>query len=138
MVSSKSNSLYCPIRAFLVAATPEELVRQKLIAQMLGPLGFPRGLLAVEKNLFEKVLRRIDLVCFYPVQDLLKPLLLVECKAERLTKEAENQLFGYNAEIRAPFLCLASRKEVKIFWQEKNIVKSAPFLPSYAELVEKL
>lgn len=138
MESSKFNSLYCPIRGIRVSASPEERVRQRLIVHMLGPLGYPKGHLAVEKNFFDKLIRRIDLVCFYPVQDLLKPLLLVECKAERLSKEAENQLFGYNAEIKAPFLCLVSSKEIKLFWREKRAIKSLPFLPSYTDLIEKV
>lgn len=122
-----------------VAACPEEIVRQRLLARMLGPLGYPRGQMAVEKNLFSVDLqRRVDLVCFYPVKDLMKPLLLVECKAALLTIEAENQLFGYNIQIGAPFLCLVNDVEIKMLWQEQNSMRSISFLPSYAQLIEKL
>jgi len=120
-------------------ATPEERVRQKLLSRMLGPLGYPRGHLAVEKDLFpSKNLRRIDVVCFYPVKDCLKLLLLIECKAKGIPLAAENQLFGYNADLGAPFVCLVTDAEVKMFWQESGVRKSIPFLPPYRELLEKL
>lgn len=135
---SKSNKLRCLVRQRAVAATPEEFVRQKLLAQMIGPLGYPRGQLAVEKNLFAAgMLRRIDIVCFTPWTDTLRPLLLVECKAADLTLEAERQLFGYNAQIGAPFLCLAGSTQVRLLWQEQGEVRSVPFLPSYGQLVNQ-
>lgn len=122
-----------------VSETPEEKVRQRLLTNMIGSLGYPRGYLAVEKNLFPFDLqRRVDLVCFYLVKDCLKPLLLVECKAEALTIEAENQLFGYNLRIGAPFLCLVNAVEIKTFWQERDARRSISFLPSYSQLIEKV
>ncbi len=42
--------IFDPIRRKSVADTPEERVRQALLSQMIGPLGFPKGLLAVEKK----------------------------------------------------------------------------------------
>ena len=139
MASCKFSSVRCQIRGTQVSATPEEKVRQKLLSHMLGPLGYPRGHIAVEKDLFSvKLIRRVDIVCFYPVKDLLKPLLLIECKAKKLPLEAENQLFGYNGEVSAPFVCLVSASEIKMFWQEGGVWQSIPFLPSYIELIEKL
>lgn len=139
MESSRFSRFYCPIRKIEVAATPEENVRQRLVRHMLGPLGYPKGLLAVEKNLFSGSLeRRIDLVCFYRQQDFLKPLLLVECKAESLTVQAENQLFGYNAQIGAPFLCLVSESAIKLFWKEAEEIKTLSYLPPYRELLRHL
>ena len=135
---SKSNSFFCLIRQIEVSASPEEAVRQRLIHHMIGPLGFPRGSLAVEKNLFPFDLeRRVDLVCFHTIKDLIKPLLLVECKASSLSLQAENQLFGYNRQIQAPFLCLAGGAAIKTLWQEQGGVRSVPFLPSYEQLIEK-
>ncbi|HAB98496.1 MAG TPA: hypothetical protein DCE71_01580 [Parachlamydiales bacterium] len=139
MALSKSSKLFCPVRQKEVAANPEEIVRQRLLAHMIGPLGYPRGQIAVEKDFFSSGLqRRVDLVCFYPVKDFMKPLLLVECKAVSLTIAAENQLFGYNIQIGAPFLCLVNGVEIKMLWQEQNSMKSISFLPTYAQLIEKL
>lgn len=129
--------LWDPIRLLWVAATPEEEVRQKLIQKMISELGFPKGLIAVEKDLTGNN-RRVDLICYTPVEEKLLPLLIVECKAEVIGKDAENQVFGYNSAIGAPFICLASAKEVKTLWREPGKIASVPFLPSYAQLVEKL
>lgn len=108
--------------------TPEEEVRQKLIQKMIVGLGFPRGLLSVEKGIGQ---RRTDLVCYTKE---MCPLLLVECKAKELDEAAIRQAFGYNAAIKAPFICLASPTEIETFWREGERVVSVPFLPVYEEL----
>ena len=41
----------CAVRKALVAAHPEELVRQELLCRMIGQLGYPSHLLVVEKEL---------------------------------------------------------------------------------------
>jgi hypothetical protein len=125
-----------PIRVQWVAATPEEAVRQKLIQQMIDEWGYPKGLIAVEKELSSG--RRLDLVCYASLNGRLVPLLLVECKAEKISKEAEEQALGYNESFQAPFVCLASSQAIKTFWREQGKVASVPFLPLYEQLVEKI
>lgn len=118
----------CPIRNQWVANTPEEAVRQKLIQKMVAELGYPKGLISVEKKIGK---RRYDLVCY---TQSMTPLLLVECKAGELNEAAARQAFGYNATVKAPFICLANAIEIKTFWQELDGIKSVPFLPTYAEI----
>ena len=125
--------LYDPIRKKQVAATPEELVRQALIAQMIGPLGYPKGLLAVEKEL-STFSRRVDLLCFVPGKEGLSPLLLVECKASD-EMDGELQAFGYNQKLQAPFVALAGPSKVKTIWREREQFRSVPFLPTYQQLL---
>ncbi|MBS0625047.1 MAG: type I restriction enzyme HsdR N-terminal domain-containing protein [Verrucomicrobia bacterium] len=117
-----------------MAATPEEAVRQALIGKLIH-LGFPKGLIAVEKGI--EADRRFDLLCYYRADEL-KPLLLIECKAHSLNVEAENQLFGYNAKLGAPFVCLANGSETRLLWREQGRTASVPFIPPYAQLIEKL
>ena len=114
---------------------------------MIGPLGFPKGLLAVEKDLrslrsipkWEHSDRRIDLLCFMPGGDGLKPLLLVECKANASDEEdGKSQVFGYNQKIGAPFIALASPLGVKVLWHELGRIISVPFLPLFSQLIEKV
>lgn len=130
-----------------VRETPEEKVRQDLICRMIGSLGYPRSLISVEKAISslirvgreEDPLRRIDILCFMPKSDGLSPLLLVECKAsESALDQAEAQVLGYNEKIKAPFIALASPMGVKTLWQEGKKMASIPFLPSFAQLVEKV
>lgn len=125
--------LWDPIRKQWVAKTPEEEVRQKLIKKMIEELGYPKGLISVEKGLGG---RRFDLVCYAP--KTLKPLLLVECKAGKLGHEAENQVLGYNYKIGAPFVCLVNGQEIKTVWREKDKVMTVPFLPPFSQLVAAL
>ena len=132
--------LWDPIRSKWVRATPEEHVRQALIQKMIGPLGFPKGWIAVEKDLaslphvapLTLPNRRLDLLCY---KQGMTPLLLAECKAVDLNEDAERQLLGYNAFVKAPFLCLVNTTQTHTFWLESGHVTSVPFLPSYAQLV---
>ena len=128
-------NLWDPVRSQWVAAAPEETVRQKLIQKMIGELGFPKGLMSIEKKISSS--RRFDILCNALVQGEIVPLLLVECKAAPLNRAAEQQALGYSDAVRAPFICLANEKEVRTLWREKGRIASIPFLPTYAELVEK-
>ncbi len=131
--------LYDPIRKAWVEATPEEQVRQHLIKQLLK-LGYPPALMVVEKALSELPHlrgervpnRRLDLLCY---ADAETPLLLVECKAERLSPDAKRQLIGYNAFVGAPFLALASDTEALFGTKEGNFI---PGLVPYTRLLDAL
>ncbi|MBM3183771.1 MAG: type I restriction enzyme HsdR N-terminal domain-containing protein [Chlamydiae bacterium] len=106
---------------------------------MIEKLGFPESLIAIEKGMaafgYFDTGRRVDILCFRKVKETLAPLLLIECKAEALTDAAEEQLLGYNQTIGAPFIALASRNEVKMFWFERGSLISVPFLPLYSDLL---
>jgi hypothetical protein len=130
---------------------PEEKIRQRFIEKMVGELGYPRALLAVEKDLASLAFlsaamdpnRRLDILALTPGGEGLKPLLLVECKAKEIDEAALSQVLGYNRALGAPFVCLTNGTITKTFWKEidsehaMNLV-SIPFLPSYRQLLEKL
>lgn len=122
-----TDSFKCLIRKKWVASTPEEGVRQSFLQRMLA-LGYPKGLIAVEKKIGE---RRFDIVCYTPE---MRPVLLVECKAGSIDAEAERQAIGYNEKVGAPFLCLVGCDGVKTMWSEKGKWKSVPFLPEYSQI----
>lgn len=137
------DTLYDPIRCKQVANTPEERIRQALIAEMLGPLAFPKSLIAVEKKLSqlccERAGRRIDIAAFMKKGERLEPLLLVECKANISDEERVfEQAFGYNASLAAPFWCLAHEGGVRTFWTQAGEIRSVLFLPSYPELLSRV
>lgn len=142
---SSDGRLWDLVRSCWVAATPEEVVRQNLLQKMMGDLGFPKALIAVEKDIASLPLprrqdphRRIDILAYALVRGKLQPLIVFECKAEKIDLIAKAQAFGYNNAIFAPFLCLAGKEEVATFWKEGEKVRSIPFLPSYKDLVQKL
>ena len=92
-----------PVRRRWVALTPEESVRQRLIA-LLTARGYPAGLMAVEKKV-EHLGRawRADLVAYSRDS---RPLLLAECKAPgvRVDQTTFDQLARYNAVLGADAL----------------------------------
>jgi len=109
-------------------------------------LGYPKGLIAVEKNVFflhcRDLNRRADIVCFAPnvrsSSTGLQPLLLIECKASSWNKKAGQQILGYNDVLQAPFIALASSTKIQLFWQEEGVVKTVPFLPHFNQLLATL
>ncbi len=129
-ITDLSKYSRCILRNRWVVSTPEEKVRQELLRKMISGLGFPKGLISIEKGIGR---RRTDLVCYTREMN---PLLLVECKAGELSSMAMRQALGYNAALKAPFISLANSEEIKTFWQEKGKISSVPFLPMFQELYE--
>jgi len=145
------SKLFCPIRKTWIAATPEEEVRQRLLHDLISLLGYPHGLVAVEKELkqmphlrlnpVEPPLRRADILCFgkeiHP-DYALYPLLLIECKAVKLTRKVINQVTGYNHYLKAYFIAVANQEEVQTGWydKEKGDYTFIPRLPGYQELLK--
>ncbi|MGH2637967.1 MAG: type I restriction enzyme HsdR N-terminal domain-containing protein [Rhabdochlamydiaceae bacterium] len=125
-------------------ATPEEVVRQTWIQRMIGELKFPRELLAVEKELKalphlmeEKNIlpnRRIDLLSFMKKNDTVRPLVLIECKEAELTQEALAQLISYNHYVKAPYIAVVNRSEIRFLYQLSCKQCEISRLPSYLEL----
>jgi hypothetical protein len=104
---------------------------------MLGPLAFPKGLIAVEKKV-GALSRRTDVVAYCRGEEGgLRPLVLVECKAEKADEEAYRQASGYNGLLAAPYLCLAHGGGIRTFWKEGEEIRSVPFLPPYAQLLQR-
>lgn len=139
------HKVYCSVRKSHVAATPEELVRQRLILFMTELKGYPIGTLAVEKelSLMPHIQsraglpdRRADIVCFgkgiHASYDLY-PLLLVECKAVPLTKKVVTQVTGYNHYLQAYFVSLANDTDLITGWYDGSLRRYvfAKGLPSY-------
>jgi len=91
-----------------VVLTPEEWVRQHVVHYLAQHLGYPRGLLALERGLrYNQRQKRTDLLALDPYG---KPLLLVECKAPSVAIDAAvaKQVTTYNQTIGAPLLLLTN------------------------------
>ncbi len=148
-----NNQIYDPIRKCYVRAFPEEIVRQNLIAKMINDLNFPQNLIGVEKDLsqvfhlknydFTSQKRRADIICFakniHP-KYAVYPLLMIECKAHKLTKEVIEQVVGYNHFVKAYFVAVVNQSEIKTLWynDKKEIYDSIDFLPPYEQLMNSI
>ncbi len=143
------NTIQCAVRKISVPALPEEIVRQNLLSQMLSTLGYPSGLIVVEKDLHQLPHltlskskppdRRADILCYGPdihPDHSLYPLLLIECKAVAITPKVVSQVAGYNHFVKSYFICLANHKEIRTGWWNSadNSYQFVPFLPTYQEL----
>ncbi|MCH9613151.1 MAG: hypothetical protein SP1CHLAM54_01470 [Chlamydiia bacterium] len=119
---------------------PEERVRQSLIAHMKDSLGYPSSLIVVERALAllphlkgrDVPNRRLDLMCLE--KGSMRPLLLIECKAERLNESAVDQVFGYNYFVGACCVGLVSKGEAAFFWKGEEGYKKMEGVPTYQEL----
>lgn len=138
--SPLSKKVYDPIRKKWFAATPEEIVRQKILALLTGELGYPPHAIVIERELSglphlqeSKVPhRRLDILCYE--LETLRPLLLIECKGVPLQEKMLTQLMGYNAFINAPLICLANDGEFLLGWEDPKKAVSLDRLPSYNKL----
>jgi hypothetical protein len=142
------KQIFDVIRHKWVRATPEEIVRQIWIERMVNELSFPRPLVSVEKelkelpdikdNLDSLPSRRIDIVCYRKEQDLLRPLLLIECKQSLELQPALDQVKGYNTFVKAPYIAVANRQELRFYFQTRYGEGCLKSLPSYPELLKRL
>ncbi len=150
-VEQMSNLLFDPVRGQHVEKTPEEIVRQRLLQYLSKVCGIPLSLIAVEKCLHEmphlshvkpSQVRRTDIVCyahdFHPHHNLY-PLILAECKAKTITPLAVEQALGYNTQIGAPYVLLASADELRLYLPrlENDPLHFLPHLLPYEELVQR-
>ncbi len=149
----RPSKIYCSTRKEWVAFLPEEIVRQKLIHHLIENLQFPKNLLVLEKALCQmphlmlspiKIPdRRADIVCFakdiHPDHNLY-PLLIIECKAVKLTPKVINQVVGYNHYVKAKFIAIANETEIQFgfFNQEQKQYNFLSYIPPYQELLSSL
>ena len=122
-----------PVRRRWVALTPEEGVRQRLVAGLIAR-GYPAGLMAVEKKV-EHLGRawRADLVCYGRDS---RPLLLAECKAPgvRVDQTTFDQLARYNAVLGARTLLATNGDALLVCVREAGGWRWAPDVPGFADL----
>lgn len=151
LLKSNREELFDPFRKRWVKATPEERVRQKWLQVLQVQLGFPKELIAVEKELKELAHissappdRRADILCFakgiHPEHSLY-PILLIECK-ENIKEESQaiEQVIGYNHFVNAYFVAALCDEGCKFGFFDKELksYKFFPSIPSYIQLVRSI
>ncbi len=141
-----NDQLFDPFRKKWVQATPEERIRQRLLQEMVGQLGYLPHLIALEKELGQLPhlqqrgascpKRRIDLLVFSPQS--LKPLLMVECKAVPLSPTTIQQVIGYNSFVEATFIAVANDQQVMTGFYDscEGKYRFENGLPHFKHLVE--
>ena len=126
--------VFDPLRRRLVALTPEEEVRQKVLYLLVEHLGVPAGLLAVEYAVKVNGLdKRADAVVFGTDA---KPLMIVECKAPSvtLTEAVLEQALRYHSALHPQYLLLTNGTITYCYKAENQALRPLDHLPDYAEM----
>ena len=103
------------IRKQWLTLTPEEHVRQSLIAFLTEGCGVPRGLVSLEKGLqYDRRKKRYDLLVYDRGG---KPFILCECKEPRVPIDdaVVQQISLYNSKIEARILILTNGHQLLAF-----------------------
>ncbi len=96
------------IRKRYVVLTPEEWVRQHLIAWLVEEKNYPAALIAVEMPLkFNRMERRADVVLY---SGRGKPFMIIECKAPgiKISQKAFDQAARYNTGLKVDYLVVSN------------------------------
>ncbi|MDX1531269.1 MAG: type I restriction enzyme HsdR N-terminal domain-containing protein [Rhodothermales bacterium] len=131
------------VRRKYVALTPEEWVRQHLVRYLRDGLGYPAGLLAVEKKIGARGgPRRADLVAYgRAAGGEPRPVLIAECKAPavRIAQAVFDQVSRYNTVAQAPHLVVTNGL-AHYCWTVDRAAGTYRFLdqiPPYAALAQQ-
>ena len=132
--------MFDPVRKKEVAHTPEEEVRQTLVAHLHHICGAPYSLMSCEYGL--KAGRkpyRADLVLFDKKGE---PLLLAECKAPSISidRSVFEQIMQYNKVLKVPFLLLTNGTESYFcrHFPLENRFEALTQIPSYSQMIQNV
>lgn len=135
------DCIYDPIRSFLLAATPEECVRQKTIVYLQRDLGIPINRIFVEESMThtKKGARgRADIVVFRD-DECTDVLMIIECKAPHINvlgDEVFKQACGYREILNADYIMLINGIEAIVYIYNEGEYFEVKDVPSFEELLK--
>lgn len=136
------DCIYDSIRCFLLAATPEECVRQKTIVFLQQELGIPVNRIFVEESMAhtKKGARgRADIV-IYRDDECTDVLMIIECKAAHINilgDEVFKQASGYREILNAEYIMLVNGIEAIIYYYNDGAYHEVKDIPLLEELLRK-
>lgn len=123
------------IRKTWLKLSPEEWVRQHSIYWLVKIVGFPEGLLSIERNFSPKSMKRADIIGYGRNGN---SILLVECKAacQQINAETARQALQYNQEVKANFIWLTNGLSHSVLEKTQN-QQFLPInqLPKFKEMI---
>jgi len=126
-INNKSH-IFDNIRKKWILLTPEEWVRQNIIAYLLQTLQYPSSLLSVEKEIVVNDLkRRCDIVVY--ANDI--PWMIIECKEQTvpLNEKVLTQILQYNIALNVQYLIISNGNNTygwKIVNQQAEMIETFP------------
>ncbi len=119
---SGKNFVKCLIRRKEILLTPEEWVRQHIIAHLINDLNYPQTLIGVEKAIqYNGLSKRWDIVVF---DSDFKPHLLVECKAPniKLNEDTLKQVLSYQHQLNCELIVISNGLDTHTWRLNKEAV----------------
>lgn len=109
------KKVYCLIRNKWLVLQPEELVRQLFLLFLVEQMNYPKGVIAVEKEI--KVLsrkRRFDILIY---NKQLEPFMIVELKAPQVAIDHHimEQISAYNQSFKSKYLAVTNGVDSFVF-----------------------
>ncbi len=115
-----------PLRRKYVRLTPEEWVRQHLVQYLISDLGYPRGLIAIEKGIDLHGKRfRADVI----VHDRAgRAVLMAECKEPEvsISQETFDQIAAYNRVVQARCLLVTNGLVHYCYVSDRGFIGQVP------------
>ena len=131
-----------PVRQKLIYITPEETVRQRMIAYLINELKVPKEAILVEEHLSHYHVnskRRADIVVHGRKEDISYPVLIVECKAPEvfLDEKAHTQVFDYCDALGADYAMVCNGYEMYCYKysSSKEAYEELNVAPTYKEML---
>lgn len=136
------DCIYDPIRCFLLAATPEECVRQKTIVFLQQELGIPVNRIFVEESMAhtKKGARGRGDIVIYRDDECTDVLMIIECKAAHINilgDEVFKQASGYREILNAEYIMLVNGIEAIIYYYNDGAYHEVKDIPLLEELLRK-
>lgn len=126
------------VRGKPLLVTPEETVRQQLIAYMLMRMQIPKEAIFVEESLTRhdrSLLDRVDILVLAPDGS---NLMLVECKAPLVPLHGDptRQLVRYSKVVKAPYIMLCNGAEAHAYQHNRlsGVFEALSEIPSYVAM----
>ncbi len=130
--------VYDSLRHKWLVLTPEEWVRQHIVAHLVSDLGYPASLMANEVGLkLNGLQRRCDTVVWRA--GAISPLMIVEYKAPgvNVTQQVFDQIARYNMVLRAACLLVTNGMThyCCVTGKDGSVSRYLDHIPSYKELL---
>lgn len=126
--------IFDSIRNKYLVNTPEEWVRQNTVKFFHEELGYPKSLIALEKQFkLHRRIKRTDIMVYSNSGDA---MILVECKRPsiKITQSTFDQAFRYNIILKVPYLVITNGEELYCCHVEGEKVTFIENIPSYQML----
>lgn len=131
-----------PVRQKLIYITPEETVRQRMIAYLINELRVPKEAILVEEHLSHYHVnskRRADIIVHGTKDNTNYPVLIVECKAPEvfLDEKAHTQVFDYCDALGADYAIVCNGYELFCYkyLEASDAYEELSGAPSYQEML---